>query len=222
MIEREVPPVVDGEEIVARPAVGVALPSRRCRPAVGPASPSHGPRRAAPSCRAARARPPRGRSSRPARTRPFPRGRRRACRAWCDSPARRATRPAARARCGRAACAHRRGRSRPGGRPAAPRGRADARSRCPRARARPCCQRPLIRQLMAVEMRLLLLGRGELARALERLVAPPGRRPARCRAGAGRRAARAPSRNPELSASAASTVATGSPANRLSWRTAVS
>ena len=96
----------------------------------------------------------------------------------------RATTPAARARCGRAACARRRGRNRAGGRPAAPAGRADNRWSTSSSTCAAACQRPSTRCAMAVRWPLLLRRWPEAAWRLRAPHGRPASRPARCRAGA--------------------------------------
>ena len=88
MIEREVPPVVHGEEAVARPVVGVAAHPGDAVAAGGPASPCT----CATACCAQASRGSSSTAAAAARlgvahSRRSPRGRRRACRAPRDSPA---------------------------------------------------------------------------------------------------------------------------------------
>ena len=116
VVEREVPPVVDREEVVARPVV---LARRQPRDAVRQAALHlvrvrdgvHRPGVPRVELHRVRARAPRPRCSRPS-----PRGRTRTCRGRTRSPGRRGPTPAAPARRGRAATGWHRGRSRPGAR----------------------------------------------------------------------------------------------------------
>ena len=140
--EREMPPVVDREQVVGRAPVALA-PGEPvdARPAPGPASPSRARPRGSPTRRRGSARPPRDPPIRRGRSRPSPRARRRACRARSRSRAPARSTAAARARSGRGSAPTGRDRSRARARSAARACRAGGRSGARRRSRSPCATR---------------------------------------------------------------------------------